>query len=142
MPNWCWNNIHIDGPPEDLERFTEMVQGADDNGNKSLFDFRRIVPAPPEAHDRDVTVNAEGPLPAGYSWAINNWGTKWNAGEVEMDAGDGWAIYTFDTAWEPPLKVIKHASKLFPTLEFQIEYSEPGNGVIGMERFKSGEEID
>lgn len=38
-----------------------------------------------------------------YDWAINNWGTKWGAYEIEhVEIGKDHIDIQFDTAWSPP----------------------------------------
>ena len=47
-------------------------------------------------------------LPPWYTWALEHWGTKWDACEVELtelelhDDGTTSVEWTFDTAWGPP----------------------------------------
>jgi len=63
-----------------------------------------------------------------YKWNISNWGTKWDAcGENASidDMGDSIEIQ-FDTAWAPPIQWIEKVELLFPDLEFELHYEEPG----------------
>lgn len=64
-----------------------------------------------------------------YSWAIANWGTKWDAGSVSepdvLVTGDSASVtYHFDTAWSPCEPVIEAMSEQFPELEFRATFDE------------------
>lgn len=78
-----------------------------------------------------------------YDFQVANWGTKWNACEVEEmheldDTGYGTAVYSFATAWSPPDGVVKAMSKMFPNLDFCMECREE-SGEWNVElRFKNG----
>lgn len=37
-----------------------------------------------------------------YGWCCDNWGTKWNACDTEIEEADRWRIVRFDTAWNQP----------------------------------------
>jgi len=41
LPNWCWNNIEISGPAEDLKKLVEQVKG-----EKTALDFNKVIPYP------------------------------------------------------------------------------------------------
>lgn len=83
-----------------------------------------------------------------YEWCCENWGTKWNACEVEF----GEDYLEFETAWSAPFPIIKMLSAKFPELTFRHEWAdedigrncgmnEVKNGIITMEHeFESGEE--
>jgi len=62
----------------------------------------------------------------GYQWCCNNWGTKWNAGEVTLTEKEKVLIYYFDTAWAPPLIVILKLSEFFPDLSFGLKAQYEG----------------
>ncbi len=61
-----------------------------------------------------------------YSWCIDNWGTKWNAMDVE--------IYTyaneirFQTAWSAPEPVIAKLAELFPDITIHFLWSDEDIG--------------
>ena len=68
----------------------------------------------------------------GYDWCCANWGTKWNASDVEVQVkknkkGDMSEInYAFHTAWEPPMPVILRLSSTFPTLTIKMNATYEG----------------
>lgn len=75
-------------------------------------------------------------------WAIANWGTKWNAGEVkqpEIRKGGRLAFYRFDTAWSPPLSLVEAASKKFPNVRLTMRFYEAGSGFKGILVCKGGQ---
>ena len=59
-----------------------------------------------------------------YDWAIDRWGTKWNAFETK-DESD---FISFETAWSTPFKVIIALSLKYPKNDFKIEYADEDIG--------------
>lgn len=58
-----------------------------------------------------------------YDWAIENWGTKWNASEATAESiMDGEAEIRFDTAWAPPAPILEALRKQYPELTFELNY--------------------
>lgn len=59
-----------------------------------------------------------------YSWAVANWGTKWNACHVEIDDNSefGYVEITFDTAWSAPVPILRQTVRMFPKLAFTCEW--------------------
>ena len=76
----------------------------------------------------------------GYDWQVDNWGTKWDIHDYDIYYTDDDNVYTveFPSAWAPPIEFVKSASSIFPTLEFHLDFSEPGNNFAGERLFKSG----
>jgi len=70
-----------------------------------------------------------------YEWAIENWGTKWEACEVEIIDN----VICFDTAWTPSTPVIERLAELFPKVALLYKYFEPGVSLAGSERYEDGE---
>jgi hypothetical protein len=140
MPNWCENDLRIEGPRERLLEFLAFVKGP--NGP---LDFDRILPCPQEyaVLDDDVA----GFYSPGCSWCNANWGTKWNAegATVEeldngstQDASDASVTIHFDTAWSPPSLLIPIVSQRFPDLRFDLQFYECGFGFQGRLRCRGG----
>jgi hypothetical protein len=72
-----------------------------------------------------------------YSWAIQNWGTKWNAyDQIEV----GFGTIQFDTAWSTPFPVVQKLARMFPELDFEVKFADEdlGNN-CGAYQFKDGE---
>ena len=92
MPNHCENDLEVEGPRAEVERFLEYAKG--ENG---VFDFNRFILYPErfsrldaeaslwrEKHEGDMVLKwSEGPKDGfnsgGHDWCVKNWGTKWNA---------------------------------------------------------------
>jgi len=123
MPNWCSNRIVMIGEAEVLSVLRETV-----SSDESHFDFDKIVPGRP----------GEG----WYEWSIENWGTKWNASDVDLDQGDGELAFTFDTAWGPCGPVVAALASQFPTLRIIHMYAESGMGFGGIVRYEGGEAVE
>jgi len=166
MPNWCYNQIEIEGPAESIAKLEKLI-----TTEQSKFDFNAIIPMPEELrkvksggnkiNGKQVTrwwEDEEGnktEIPEEtlnewqekygatdwYDWACKNWGTKWNNTdnvEVQGDTKEGWLSYEFDTAWSPPIPVLSALSEKFPDCRIEIHYNEEGNGFSGCEVFEAG----
>jgi hypothetical protein len=74
-----------------------------------------------------------------YDWRIKNWGTKWNASDVQSDFGPmpnsnslgETATFTFTTAWAAPEPIYHALCDLFPRLDVKWHWGEPGCGCSG-----------
>lgn len=80
-----------------------------------------------------------------YSWAVENWGTKWAAyDDLGWDCIEdtGYASICFHTAWAPPSAFFIQASKKFPNLEFELSFADEGGGFLGLQIIKNGEVVD
>lgn len=159
MPNWCENDLYVDGPVADVEKFKQHVGmfNAD-----PTFDFGTVIPYPdnfkqmdaecPSWQEEDRTAKLEaykakwgtdkdGYNSGGYEWCIHNWGTKWSAGDVSVyDHPKRGECIAFNTAWSPPIPIIAKLNELFPTLTFVLEYFECGAAFCGGATFYSQEE--
>ena len=63
-----------------------------------------------------------------YSWRNQNWGTKWDCYEVEIDDSEmpyGFEV-TFDTAWSPPEEIHSAIQEQFDDLSMSWFWDEPG----------------
>jgi hypothetical protein len=60
-----------------------------------------------------------------YSWAIDKWGTKWNAYTQKMN-DDG--SITFQTAWSNPYPVIQALSEKYPDARFHLKFADEDLG--------------
>ena len=74
-----------------------------------------------------------------YSWAAENWGTKYNVACVQVHKEIKCHVtIQFITPLSPPLPVITKASELFPMLDFELKYYECGEGFHGVYFCKAG----
>lgn len=94
-------------------------------GEDEAFDFNSIIPQP-YGIESTVSGNTDEVKEKGwiwelrygyaswYEWRCNEWGTKWNAYEVEQHDN----IVEFKTAWAAPHPVIERLAEIFPDVEF------------------------
>ena len=143
MPNWCRNRVTVFGDSEEIAKVTQIFKD-----EKSIFDniiqspdWRRL---PNEKGEFSKLEQHKNPktgeimwetynFPDGknddrwYSWRLDNWDTKWEASEVEIDYEDSEILrVTFDTAWSPPEGVMTKLREKFPDVTFSCFYDEPG----------------
>ena len=72
-----------------------------------------------------------------YGWRNANWGTKWNACDVDVSGDTIW----FDTAWAPPFAVIEALSRKFPDEEIDLAWDEE-SGWRGGQVYMNGKVIE
>jgi hypothetical protein len=75
-----------------------------------------------------------------YEWHCSNWGTKWNACEVEW-VNDNQV--EFETAWSFCFPIVEKLSQLFPDVAIEFSFADEDCGSnTGTGTIKDGEEID
>ena len=107
-----------------------------------------LVAGQREKYEKGQKAYAETGYHNWYDWAHANWGTKW--GDYENDLSNGTITpehdsidLNYSTAWCPFSEgFFAHASQLFPTLSFRVEYEEQGMGFLGVMTAKNGEVQD
>lgn len=77
-----------------------------------------------------------------YDWKRINWGTKWDVTAELISETENELVYTFQTAWSPPTEFIIKVSKLFPNLNFTMEYLGEGNEFAGLIECQNGDFTD
>ena len=122
MPNWCENNITINGPVETIEKLWNTAT-ADDGSGQNLEIGLLEAMAPIGEWD--------------YKTAISNWGTKWNISSEGLEFtinGDGTAKISgwFDSAWSPPVGAYNTFLKNNDSVSIEASYWEPGMGFGGI----------
>lgn len=165
MPNWCSCDLYVNGDADKVAEFIEFAKSKTEEG--MILDMDRFIPYPDnfkemdriseewdKAHggltgkDNDWSKRpTDGFNAGGYDWCVDNWGTKWNFGEVELVNDDEYngkrsLKYTFETAWSPPTPVILAMGEKFPELEFDLRYFESGSEFNGIYVVKNGEVSD
>lgn len=141
MPNWVTNRVVVYGAPEELKAFREHAgkpaQFQDEDGGRlSEFSFWNFIK--PDDSILDEYWHGSG-LEGGltfedrrkssnnwYDWNNRNWGTKWDAGYVDVIESntDSSIEFRFETAWSPPMPVFEKMVEMFPHLTFSIWYEE------------------
>ena len=150
MPNWCYNRISVyaDGT-EQVSQLKEIhdIFEKDDPFNQILPipDFKNIPNAKGELPVLRRELNKDGSVfyetydfPDGknddrwYHWCINNWGTKWELSELDIEYDDSEQLnLTFSTAWSPPEGIVAELKERYPDLSFTCFYDEPGMEAAG-----------
>ena len=133
MPNWTSNNVLFVGKENQLKKLQTMLK-SDDNE----FDFNNVIPMPNELSDtvsgsenakpewqkkRSQELISKYGADNWYSWSIENWGTKWNAIDTEVEQRDGTLIYRFDTAWDAPRNIAEALLRMQKTILQDINIS-------------------
>ena len=121
MPNWCNNNITIQGPAELIRAVWDAVQAGDDE--RGLLNA--MYPEPDHKDDE------------WYGWRVDNWGTKWEVGSDGLEfeeLPDGRAMIHgwFDSAWSPPTGAYEQFCENNQGVYVCASYFEPGMGFIGI----------
>jgi hypothetical protein len=121
MPNWCSNNITIQGPAELIKSIWAAAQT---EGSGLL---NAMLPMPKELLEGD----------GWYDWAVSNWGTKWdisNEGLQYEELPDGRAMIHgwFDSAWSPPIGAVAKFCDANEAVYVCMSYFEPGMSFIGI----------
>lgn len=148
MPNWCENTLNVSGPDKEVQKF--KLQAKDDSeDNKTALSLNKLFPMPEEL--RNTTSPSKEPnkeliqkfgFDNWYDWSNHNWGTKWDVtAELCIDKPSSLEYY-FDSAWAPPIAAFERISKLFPNLQFELHYKEPGMCFQGTYTVQNGEGED
>lgn len=154
MPNYVQNEVRITGKTAELEEVKRFLNGesAFDFHNlvpepKELLTYRSPLASPDAIryvaehsstenapYSADVLANARRALsnierfgaPDWYDWRCINWGTKWNAGDVDVkyDENTGELLYEFLTAWTWPESIFLALINRFPALGIQWDFHE------------------
>jgi hypothetical protein len=106
MPNWCYNNVTIQGPKEEVDFIknklntpivrsyenwnpeTKTYTWEEKTFNKPVFSFMNII-SPTDWKQYNTSCDAEGqknPL-NWYNWNMANWGTKWDVACSDDEVG-------------------------------------------------------
>lgn len=122
MPNWIKNKVIL-GSRTKVERIIEKY--STEEGGERYLDFNKIIPMP-----KDLLIDED-------SWAIENWGTKWNSSNLRID--EEGEFFSFETAWEPAIPALLKLSELEPDIKFAVLYANECKGIYtGYVLFKNG----
>ena len=149
MPNWCENRVRLSDNGDNSEQFDKLVKLLDGpNPFNAIYpkpDFPNIPNDKGELPIKEEIKNSNGEIvaetynfPDGknddrwYHWCSNNWGTKWELSELDIDYVDDEILeLTFSTAWSPPEGVMQELKDRYPDLGFTCFYDEPGMEAAG-----------
>lgn len=122
MPNWCLNEVEMYGSEEDIDAIKELI-----TSKESKFDLNKIIPMPEELEGTQPMTDQ----PNWYDWRLENWGTKWNVIEADVDSGTQDISASFETAWSPPEFICYHLREKFPDVEISWFFREDGMQMAG-----------
>ena len=148
MPNWCRNRVTVfSDDTESVKKIKEIFESKDSVFGKIIQepDWKRLPNEKGEFPKVKQHFGKDGQLmfethefPDGknddrwYHWNISNWGTKWDACNVEIDYYDDSQIeMRFDTAWSPPEPICKRLREMFEDIHISWFYDEPGMEFAG-----------
>ena len=145
MPNWCSNEVQIDGTKEDIAKFREEC--FTDHKGVAVLDFSKVLPEPdydkPKkdgTHNNGVQTELHSVMPDWWNWRNDNWGTKWNlvpnpegnlSGYDFVDHGKDYIQLEFETAWSPPDGIYEAIVAKYPDLSVNWFYREDGVQIAG-----------
>jgi hypothetical protein len=139
MPNWCQNNVVIEGDKDALDKLIKDITNDDDK-----ISLTNTMPTPTEfvgIHSGSITIDdvrysnwyedEDGTrrpvmdmvldeLKEKYKcdnsndWQYLNWGTKWGDYETVIDrANDTTLNVWFESAWGEPFMLLQHIAEMY-----------------------------
>jgi len=155
MPNWCYQNLQVEGPHEEINRLKEAITELGKE-NKETYSLNKLFPIPEdlmntqtgfisdetelakqkEQHIQNMVNHGSTDW---YGWALDNWGSKWGAGSIELqDFGVSllntpmsYLNLSFESAWSPASQLICEISKSYPKSIFGLTFSEESDAFVG-----------
>ena len=120
MPNWTSNSVLFVGKEKQLKTLQTMLKSKDNE-----FDFNNIIPMPKNIFRGNLGKEEEEKYGKNnwYDWSIDNWGTKWNACNTEVEQRDGTLMYRFETAWDCPRNIAYQLLRMQKTILQDIKIS-------------------
>lgn len=107
MPNWCYNTTRFNHA--DPEKVAGLVAELKKDDGK-LFQYLHPMPeelrettSPNSDEAQSKLMQEKYGYPDWYSWCVNEWGTKWDAGVNSWEEDGGQILVSFETAWAPPI---------------------------------------
>ena len=113
MPNWCDNQITITGPNSVIDKIEKIVK--EEKDEQGLLNFFHPMPAELKDTTADGSKDKEMLAKYGhsdwYSWATDNWSTKWEVNEfygvdrqhLNDSLDESTISFGFSSAWAPPI---------------------------------------
>ena len=134
MPNWCSNELVIEGKPKDINKIMKQVEvtksEATSEHDVTPFSCNKIIPRPAKEDTN------------WYEWNIANWGSKWDTSDTSADTSqweNGIIRYSFSTAWSPISQVIDELAKQHKKVTITYNFYESGSDFWGEVEYAKGE---
>lgn len=152
MPNWCNNYAEIHGPKATIKALHDAMTRESD---PKFFGYMRpepdydkveVLPTFPGIVGNNEPVKKES---AWWDWRVQNWGTKWELGDDEMQSNftyeEGSTDYavikgSFDTAWSPACDAFQFFADNNEGVEVTVYYYESGMGFCGIYDTQGGDD--
>ena len=139
MANECANQLVVIGPLRDLNDFKGRSCNFESAGDTEVdLDMAKLVPLSAFASDAPFS-SIEYLDRIDRAWGCSRVSDV-NVKFTDSGVGYGCLEFTFSSAWRPPEMFVKHASMLFPRLEFYLTYMEEGNGFAGTVIYAAGKQ--
>lgn len=142
MPNHIKNKLSVIGKQGRICDLFDFIKS-----DTSELDFDNIVPMPQTYKDFDTTNHPMGRgikdealkqqyvqatneqrdqygVVGWYDWCLKNWGTKWNAYDIERNGTE----IEWSTAWSGVPELMQKLVDMFPDLEFEYMYADEDAG--------------
>jgi hypothetical protein len=144
MPNWVYNSLKVRGDAKAIAEFklkAQRTEASEEGTVTSDFSFWNFKTPPAEAlnsgeyHATHGFSKEHGETGQSknnwYNWNNREWGTKWDACEVEVaEEADTFIHFTFNTAWSPPTPVFEAIAEQHPEIQMEAYcIEEQGWGV-------------
>ena len=139
MPNWCDNQVSITGPNSVINKIEKIVN--EEKDTEGLLQFMYPMPAELKDTTADGSENKEMIKKYGhsdwYSWATDNWGTKWDVNEFygvdrqEISDDESTISFAFSSAWSPPTGAYQEFVDKHP-VSLEAKYYEGGCDFMGI----------
>ena len=133
MPNWCENTLTIvHDDPQQIERARLAIEDGRLCDEFIPYPFEKqevpINPDNPDSYRYDLVYSEKG-----YDWCVENWGTKWDIRDSNLQLADKHSLDArFFTAWAPPIEVMRAMEAA--GFKVTLNYSEIGMGFEGIYR--------
>jgi len=120
MPNWCNNDLFIQGDKQSISKLKEELLITRDD--ELELTFNNVVPMPKGYEDTGEW----------YEWRYDNWGTKWDACDSYVSSNEDDEInIQFNTAWEPPIPFLYALANKYPDVYISCHFIEAGCEICG-----------
>ena len=128
MPNNCSNKLTMAFVSnEAAEAFNNELQSTDDQ----LFKMIHPMPSTVYAGPLGNAEREEHGTNNWHDWNTTNWGTKWEAYDLQSELVEDQIILTFRTAWSPPEALMHTAQQRDDIVSTLLLFSEAGCDFMG-----------
>jgi len=137
MPNHVYINMTIEGTDEEVQNFF-MTHFTEESDGNSFFDLNSFKPMPEELEGTRAPSNLPPTASKAlidkygadnwYDWNIQNWGTKWNTYDNNINDDNS---VSFQTAWSLPDPIFAKMAEMYPSMTFNIKCVEEGGFFAG-----------